>query len=116
MKRKDTSGERESLLSGEGRGSFEDEDSEGDKMGNISGGSMLLPSSLDIPELPQAPSFSPLGEYHDCNGRTLHLPTDLSTSLGKEDSITEEEDLDDVSDGIHTHTLYFSGSANAMFC
>ncbi|XP_057201001.1 voltage-dependent T-type calcium channel subunit alpha-1H isoform X2 [Triplophysa rosa] len=95
LKRKDTSGERESLLSEEGRGSFESEDSEGDKMANTSGGSILPPSSLDIPELPQAPSFSPLGEYHDCNGRTLHLPTDLSTSLGKEDSITEEEDLDD---------------------
>lgn len=93
LKRKDTSGERESLLSGEGKGSFEDEDEEGDKMANTSGGS-VQPSSLDAPELPQAPNFSPTGEYHDCNGRTLHLPTDLA----KEDSITEEEDLDDVSD------------------
>uniref|UniRef100_A0A8C1XJK1 Calcium channel, voltage-dependent, T type, alpha 1H subunit a n=1 Tax=Cyprinus carpio TaxID=7962 RepID=A0A8C1XJK1_CYPCA len=78
LKRKDTSGERESLLSGEGRGSFEDEDLEGEKLASISGGSLQHPSSLDIPELPQTPSFSSLGDYHDCNGRSLHLPTDLS--------------------------------------
>ncbi|XP_055047447.2 voltage-dependent T-type calcium channel subunit alpha-1H [Misgurnus anguillicaudatus] len=94
LKRRDTSGERESLLSGEGKGSFEDEDSEGDKMGFTGGGSMQHPSSLDIPELPHAPSFSTLGDYHDCNGRTLQLPADLPTNLSKEDSITEE-DMDD---------------------
>uniref|UniRef100_A0A671T0R8 Voltage-dependent T-type calcium channel subunit alpha-1H-like n=1 Tax=Sinocyclocheilus anshuiensis TaxID=1608454 RepID=A0A671T0R8_9TELE len=81
LKRKDTSGERESLLSGDGRGSFEDEDLEGEKLANISGGSLQYPSSLDIPELPQTPSFSSLGDYHDCNGRSLHLPTDLSANL-----------------------------------
>uniref|UniRef100_A0A8C2J4G3 Voltage-dependent T-type calcium channel subunit alpha-1H n=1 Tax=Cyprinus carpio TaxID=7962 RepID=A0A8C2J4G3_CYPCA len=88
LKRKDTSGERESLLSGEGRGSFEDEDLEGEKLASISGGSLQHPSSLDIPELPQTPSFSSLGDYHDCNGRSLHLPTDLSTNLSKQDSIS----------------------------
>uniref|UniRef100_A0A671T2E8 Voltage-dependent T-type calcium channel subunit alpha-1H-like n=1 Tax=Sinocyclocheilus anshuiensis TaxID=1608454 RepID=A0A671T2E8_9TELE len=87
LKRKDTSGERESLLSGDGRGSFEDEDLEGEKLANISGGSLQYPSSLDIPELPQTPSFSSLGDYHDCNGRSLHLPTDLSANLSEEDSI-----------------------------
>uniref|UniRef100_A0A672NHZ5 Calcium channel, voltage-dependent, T type, alpha 1H subunit a n=1 Tax=Sinocyclocheilus grahami TaxID=75366 RepID=A0A672NHZ5_SINGR len=87
LKRKDTSGERESLLSGDGRGSFEDEDLEGEKLANISGSSLQHPSSLDIPELPQTPSFSSLGDYHDCNGRSLHLPTDLSANLSKEDSI-----------------------------
>lgn len=99
MKRKDTSGERESLLSGDGRGSFEDEDLEGEKLANISGGSLQYPSSLDIPELSQTPSFSSLGDYHDCNGRSLHLPTDLSTNLSKKDSIAEE-DMDDVSNGL----------------
>uniref|UniRef100_A0A8C1R849 Calcium channel, voltage-dependent, T type, alpha 1H subunit a n=1 Tax=Cyprinus carpio TaxID=7962 RepID=A0A8C1R849_CYPCA len=69
LKRKDTSGERESLLSGDGRGSFEDEDLEGERLANISGSSLQHPSSLDIPELPQTPSFSSLGDYHDCNGR-----------------------------------------------
>uniref|UniRef100_A0A8C1NUD7 Calcium channel, voltage-dependent, T type, alpha 1H subunit a n=1 Tax=Cyprinus carpio TaxID=7962 RepID=A0A8C1NUD7_CYPCA len=71
LKRKDTSGERESLLSGDGRGSFEDEDLEGERLANISGSSLQHPSSLDIPELPQTPSFSSLGDYHDCNGRSL---------------------------------------------
>uniref|UniRef100_A0AAR2JQD4 Ion transport domain-containing protein n=1 Tax=Pygocentrus nattereri TaxID=42514 RepID=A0AAR2JQD4_PYGNA len=50
LKRKDTSGERESLLSGEGRGSFEDEDKEGNlsgRAGSTSGGSLQQPSSLD---------------------------------------------------------------------
>ncbi|XP_043089773.1 voltage-dependent T-type calcium channel subunit alpha-1H isoform X4 [Puntigrus tetrazona] len=94
LKRKDTSGERESLLSGDGRGSFEDEDLEGEKLANISGGSLQHPSSLDIPELHQTPSFSSLGDYHDCNGRSLHLPSDLSANLNKEDSIAEE-DMDD---------------------
>lgn len=110
MKRKDTSGEKESLLSGEGRGSFEDEDLEGEKLANISGGSLQYPSSLDIPELPQTPNFSSLGEYHDCNGRSLHIPTDLYTSLSKEDSIAEE-DMDDVSHGLtlenHTCAVLF---------
>lgn len=110
LKRKDTSGERESLLSGDGRGSFEDEDLEGEKLANISGGSLQHPSSLDIPELPQTPSFSSLGEYHDCNGRSLHIPTDLSTTLSKEDSIAEE-DMDDVSRGLtlenHTCAVLF---------
>nr|XP_021330381.1 voltage-dependent T-type calcium channel subunit alpha-1H isoform X1 [Danio rerio] len=88
LKRKDTSGERESLLSGEGRGSFEDDDIEAEKLTNISGGSLQHPSSLDIPELPQ------MGEYLDCNGRSQHILADLSASLNKEDSIAEE-DLDD---------------------
>lgn len=116
LKRKDTSGEKESLLSGDGRGSFEDEDLEGEKLANISGGSLQHPSSLDIPELPQTPSFSSLGEYHDCNGRSLHIPTDLSTTLSKEDSITEE-DMDDVSRG-ETHlccAVYYS-QAVLMTC
>lgn len=116
LKRKDTSGEKESLLSGDGRGSFEDEDLEGEKLANISGGSLQHPSSLDIPELPQTPSFSSLGEYHDCNGRSLHIPTDLSTTLSKEDSIAEE-DMDDVSRG-ETHlccAVYYS-KAVLMTC
>ncbi|XP_067309299.1 voltage-dependent T-type calcium channel subunit alpha-1H-like [Pseudorasbora parva] len=94
LRRKDTSGDRESLLSGEGRGSFKDEDLEGDKLANISGGLLQHPSSLDVHELPQTPSCSSLGEYLDCNGRSLHLPNDLSTNLSKEDSIAEE-DMDD---------------------
>ncbi|XP_066529784.1 voltage-dependent T-type calcium channel subunit alpha-1H [Hoplias malabaricus] len=97
LKRKDTSGERESLLSGEGRGSFEDEDIEGnlsERACSTSGGSLQHPSSLEFPELPPGPSLYPPGEYHDCNGRALHLPTELPSELSREDSTTEE-DMDD---------------------
>ncbi|KAM9494665.1 voltage-dependent T-type calcium channel subunit alpha-1H isoform 2-T2 [Clarias gariepinus] len=96
LKRKDTSGERQSLLLGEGRGSFEDEEPEGlmlGKAGSASGGSLHHPSSLDYPELPTLPSLCPSGEYHDCNGRALHLSTELPSELSREDST--DEDLDD---------------------
>ncbi|XP_030645466.1 voltage-dependent T-type calcium channel subunit alpha-1H [Chanos chanos] len=97
LKRKDTSGERESLLSGEGRGSFEDEDSEGDltEKGGIAGGEAVQrPSSLDLPEQAQSPSLWLSGEHQDCNGRTLHLPSDLPSELSREDS-NADEDIDD---------------------
>ncbi|TSK31313.1 Voltage-dependent T-type calcium channel subunit alpha-1H [Bagarius yarrelli] len=97
LKRKDTSGERESLLSGEGRGSFEDEEPGGIMLGHAgstSGGSPHLLSSLDFSELPTLPSQCSSGEYHDCNGRALHLSSELPSELSREDSTTEE-DLDD---------------------
>ncbi|XP_028840829.1 voltage-dependent T-type calcium channel subunit alpha-1H isoform X2 [Denticeps clupeoides] len=90
LKRKDTSGERESLLSGDGKGSFEDDDTDGGQSGRVGN----PPCSLDFPEHLQATSLYPPGEYHDCNGRTLHIPTDLSSDLAREDSINDE-DMDD---------------------
>lgn len=109
LKRKDTSGERESLLSGDGRGSFEDEEPQGvmlRKAGSASGVSLHHPGSLDFSELPTLPSLCTSGEYHDCNGRALHMSTELPSELSREDSTTEE-DLDDVSKHTaerHTHT------------
>ncbi|KAK1805167.1 hypothetical protein P4O66_019527, partial [Electrophorus voltai] len=97
LKRKDTSGERESLLSGKGRGSFEDEDMEGTFLGTVgsaSGDSLQHPSSLDFPELVPGPSLGLGGEYQDCNGRVLHLHTQLSSELNREDSATEEDSDD----------------------
>ncbi|XP_076865263.1 voltage-dependent T-type calcium channel subunit alpha-1H isoform X2 [Brachyhypopomus gauderio] len=97
LKRRDTSGERESLLSGKGRGSFEDEDVEGTFLGTVgsaSRDSLQHPSSLDFPELVAGPGAGLAGEYQDCNGRILHLHTQLSSELNREDSATEE-DLDD---------------------
>ncbi|XP_062868964.1 voltage-dependent T-type calcium channel subunit alpha-1H [Trichomycterus rosablanca] len=97
LKRKDTSSEKESLLSGDGRGSFEDEDAEGNMVvqtGSVSGGSVHHPSSLDFPELPTVPSLCLSGDYHDCNGRALHLSTELPSELIREDS-TAEDDIDD---------------------
>lgn len=108
LKRKDTSGERESLLSGEGRGSFEDEDTEGDlsgRAGSTSGGSLQHPSSLEFPDLPLGPSLYTSEEYQDCNGRALHLPAELPSMLSREDS-TAEEDMDDVSKGTATQKTH----------
>ncbi|KAG7491953.1 hypothetical protein MATL_G00009230 [Megalops atlanticus] len=92
LKRKTQSGERESLLSGEGRGSSEDEDSDGgksSKTGSVSGASLQnRAESLDLPELLQVPVLRPPGEHHDCNGKTLHLPPDY---LHKDDPDYEED-------------------------
>lgn len=86
-------------MSGDGRGSFEDEDGEGNMVvqtGSISGGSLHHPSSLDFPELPTVPSLCSSGDYHDCNGRALHLSRELPSELIREDS-TADDDIDDVS-------------------
>ncbi|KAI1896125.1 hypothetical protein AGOR_G00091590 [Albula goreensis] len=92
LKRKNQSGERESLLSGEGRGSSEDDDSDGgksSKTGSVSGASLQnRAESLDAPELLQVPMLRPPGEHHDCNGKSLHLAPDY---LHKDDTDLEEE-------------------------
>ncbi|XP_067277633.1 voltage-dependent T-type calcium channel subunit alpha-1H-like isoform X2 [Pseudorasbora parva] len=85
LRRKDTAGDRESLLSGKGRGSFEDED-----LDNISGGLLQDPSSLD----PQFPVCSFWEKHLDWNRRSLYLHTDLSSNLSEDDSMAEEH-MDD---------------------
>ncbi|XP_066517733.1 voltage-dependent T-type calcium channel subunit alpha-1H isoform X3 [Hoplias malabaricus] len=68
LKRRGQSGERESLLSGEGRDSLDDDQSEGGKSsqtGSLGGVSRL--GSFDIPELLQVPPMS--RPYIECNGR-----------------------------------------------
>ncbi|XP_061078951.1 voltage-dependent T-type calcium channel subunit alpha-1H-like [Conger conger] len=86
LKRKSQSGERESLLSGEGRGSSEEEDSDG---GTGSRASLQFrPESLDLPEFLQVPVLRPPGEHHDCNGKSFHLPPDY---LHKNDPDLEED-------------------------
>lgn len=101
LKRKDTSGERESLLSGEGRGSFEDDEVEGEgeasgRQGTAGGGSLQHPGSIDFPDIQLGSGPYQSGEYHDCNGRVLHIPPGAGSDLGREDSNTDE-DLEDVS-------------------
>ncbi|KAG7460011.1 hypothetical protein MATL_G00216650 [Megalops atlanticus] len=84
LKRKDPSGERESLLSGEGRGSSEDESSDGapsSQAGSAAG--TPLQHCVESPELPDGP-------HHDCNGRTQHPPADV-----QKDDADYEEDMDD---------------------
>ncbi|KAI3360033.1 hypothetical protein L3Q82_014365, partial [Scortum barcoo] len=88
LKRRDTSGERESLLSGEGG---EEEDSGEDK-GEAGGNNRLRPESF---ELLQASTLCPsiIAEYGDCNGRTLTYDPNMNSDP-KEDSLPED-DMDD---------------------
>ncbi|KAM9843476.1 voltage-dependent T-type calcium channel subunit alpha-1H [Aulostomus maculatus] len=91
LKRRDTSGERESLLSGEGG---EEEDGGEDK-GEAGSYNRLRPGSL---ELLQASTLCPsiIAEYGDCNGRTLTYDPNM-TSDTKEDSSPEDDLEDDTS-------------------
>uniref|UniRef100_A0A7N6AA31 Ion transport domain-containing protein n=1 Tax=Anabas testudineus TaxID=64144 RepID=A0A7N6AA31_ANATE len=88
LKRRDTSGERESLLSGEGG----EEDDGRDEKQEAGGNNRLQPGSL---ELLQASTLCPslTTEYGDCNGRTL---TYDPISDSKEDSSPEDDMDDDV--------------------
>ncbi|XP_053327694.1 voltage-dependent T-type calcium channel subunit alpha-1H isoform X2 [Spea bombifrons] len=113
IKKRNQSGERESLLSGEGKGSTDD-DSDDCKSGSMAraslhrrAGSLDTRGSLDIPELLQVPtlrhslSVSPLAmvpsEYQDCNGKMLHVPNDLFVRVEKhkEEPLDYDDDLED---------------------
>ncbi|CAL1588979.1 unnamed protein product [Knipowitschia caucasica] len=87
LKRRDTSGERESLLSGEGGG--EEENAEEEKEDP----NRLRPASLEIL---QASTLCPsiVTEYGDCNGRTIYEPPNISADL-KDDN--NDDELDDDS-------------------
>lgn len=91
LKRRDPSGERESLLSGEGG---EEEDS-GENKGEDGGNNRLRPEPM---ELLQASTLCPsiIVEYGDCNGRTLTYDPNVSSDP-KEDSSPEDDMDDDVS-------------------
>lgn len=91
LKRRDTSGERESLLSGEGR---EEEDEAEENEAEATDSNLLRPEPL---ELLQASTLCPalVVEYGDCNGRTLTYNPNLH-SEPKEDSIPEDDLDDDV--------------------
>lgn len=95
LKRRDTSGERESLLSGEGG----EEDDSREETVEAGGNSRLRPGSL---ELLQASALCPsiTVEYGDCNGRTV---TYDPSSDPREDS--PEDDMDD---DVSCHESYLS--------
>ncbi|KAG7220600.1 hypothetical protein INR49_017956 [Caranx melampygus] len=90
LKRRDTSGERESLLSGEGG----EEDDGGEDKGEAGANNSLRPGSL---ELLQASTLLPsiIAEYGDCNGRSLTYDPNMNSD-SKEDSLPED-DMDDDS-------------------
>ncbi|NXW45239.1 CAC1H protein, partial [Nyctiprogne leucopyga] len=113
LKKKNQSGERESLLSGEGKGSTDD-DSDDAKSSTVSrhslhrrAESLDYRSSLDLPELLQLPtmrhslSVSPMAvlpaEYQDCNGKMVHVPSEffLRVDGHKEDAMDYEDDMED---------------------
>ncbi|NXE12734.1 CAC1H protein, partial [Lophotis ruficrista] len=113
LKKKNQSGERESLLSGEGKGSTDD-DSDDAKSSTVSrpslhrrAESLDYRSSLDLPELLQLPtmrhslSISPVAvlpaEYQDCNGKMMHVPSEffLRVDGHKEDAMDYEDDMED---------------------
>ncbi|NXA52457.1 CAC1H protein, partial [Nothocercus julius] len=113
LKKKNQSGERESLLSGEGKGSTDD-DSDDAKSSTVSRASLHrradsldYRSALDLPELLQLPpvrhslSISPVAvlpaEYQDCNGKMVHVPSEffLRIDSHKEDTLDYEDDMED---------------------
>ncbi|XP_054616531.1 voltage-dependent T-type calcium channel subunit alpha-1H-like isoform X2 [Dunckerocampus dactyliophorus] len=91
LKRRDTSGERESLLSGE-RG--EEEDGVDDRGDAGVYDNRLRPGSL---ELLQASTLCPsiIAQHGDCNGRSLTYESNVNAD-SKDDSLTED-DMDDDS-------------------
>lgn len=99
LKRRDTSGERESLLSGEGR-EEEDEEEDNEDKAEAADNNLLRPEPL---ELLQASTLCPslVVEYGDCNGRTLTYDPTLN-SEPKEDSLPE----DDLDDDVSIHFLF----------
>uniref|UniRef100_A0A8B9CDT5 Calcium voltage-gated channel subunit alpha1 H n=1 Tax=Anser brachyrhynchus TaxID=132585 RepID=A0A8B9CDT5_9AVES len=133
LKKKNQSGERESLLSGEGKGST-DEDSDDAKSSTVSrpslhrrAESLDYRSSLDLPELLQLPtmrhslSISPMAvlpaEYQDCNGKMVHVPSEFFLRIDghKEEAMDYEDDMEDVSQGEIGHedwSLYLFSPQN----
>ncbi|KAI4899956.1 hypothetical protein NFI96_017448 [Prochilodus magdalenae] len=96
LKRRGQSGERESLLSGEGRDSLDDDQSEGGKSsrtGSLGGVSRL--GSFDMPELLQVPSMS--RPYMECNGRLDgSYPSSPYMRQPSQTHAEEDEDVEEV--------------------
>ncbi|KAM3863913.1 voltage-dependent T-type calcium channel subunit alpha-1H [Diretmus argenteus] len=94
LKRRDTSGERESLLSGEG-GEEEDGGEDEAELGvGVGGSSRPRPGSL---ELLQVSTLCPsiIAEYGDCNGRTLTY--DANVNSDPKEDLSPEDDMEDDS-------------------
>ncbi|XP_039223859.1 voltage-dependent T-type calcium channel subunit alpha-1H isoform X2 [Crotalus tigris] len=108
LKKKSQCGERESLLSGEGKGSTDDE-AEETKLSTLSrrplhhrAESLDCRGGLDLPELLQVPRVHPPVamlplEYQDCNGKMLQVPSELYLHLDsrKEDPFDYDENMED---------------------
>ncbi|XP_063171076.1 voltage-dependent T-type calcium channel subunit alpha-1H [Candoia aspera] len=108
LKKKSQCGERESLLSGEGKGSTDDEAEEA-KVSTLSRPPLLrraesldCRAGVDLPELLQVPGVHPPVamlpiEYQDCNGKMLQVPNELYLHMDgrKEDPFDYDDNVED---------------------
>uniref|UniRef100_A0A670JHW5 Ion transport domain-containing protein n=1 Tax=Podarcis muralis TaxID=64176 RepID=A0A670JHW5_PODMU len=114
LKKKSQCGERESLLSGEGKGSTDDE-AEDAKLSAVSRlplhrraesldcrGTLEMPELLHVPGVRHHPlNISPVAmlpaEYQDCNGKMLHVPSEfyLHVDGHKDDTLDYDDDMED---------------------
>lgn len=109
LKRRSQCGERESLLSGEGKGSTDEEAEDGRPGAGASPGTRLVPlrraESLDhrgaLDLRPPRPAALLPAKFHDCNGQVLALPPEffLRIDSHKEDLAEFDDDVEDVSAG-----------------
>lgn len=110
LKRRSQCGERESLLSGEGRGSTDEEAEDSRPGAGASPGTHATPlrraeslghrGTLDVRPLP--PDTLLPTKLHDCNGQVLSLPSEffLRIDSHKEDPTEFDDDMDDVSERV----------------
>uniref|UniRef100_K7FP82 Voltage-dependent T-type calcium channel subunit alpha-1H n=1 Tax=Pelodiscus sinensis TaxID=13735 RepID=K7FP82_PELSI len=101
LKKKNQSGERESLLSGEGKGSTDD-DSDDAKSSTVSRAALhRRAESLDYRSTLDLPDINPMAvlpaEYQDCNGKLVHVPSEFFLRLDshKDDPLDYDDDMDD---------------------
>lgn len=117
LKRRSQCGERESLLSGEGKGSTDEEAEDGRPGAGASPGTRTVPlrraesldhrSTLDL--RPPRPAALLPSKLHDCNGQVLALPSEffLRIDSHKEDSAEYDDDVENVSGAVlHTSLLF----------
>lgn len=112
LKRRSQCGERESLLSGEGKGSTDDDEGEDSRPSTgthpgTSPGPRATPlrraesldhrSTLDL--CPPRPAALLPTKFHDCNGQMVALPSEffLRIDSHKEDAAEFDDDIEDVS-------------------
>ncbi|XP_034877761.1 voltage-dependent T-type calcium channel subunit alpha-1H isoform X1 [Mirounga leonina] len=105
LKRRSQCGERESLLSGEGKGSTDEEAEDGRPGAGASPGTRPTPlrraesldhrSTLDL--RPPRPAALLPTKFHDCNGQVLALPSEffLRIDSHKEDPAEFDDDMED---------------------
>lgn len=109
LKRRSQCGERESLLSGEGKGSTDEEAEDSRPGAGASPGTRPVPlrraesldprSTLDL--RPPRPAALAPAKFQECNGQVLALPTEffLRIDSHKEDPADFDDDVEDVSGG-----------------